>query len=63
VDSVHGDFHSAYQKMGEPIYPSEAQLAELKQAAKLPAPEALRLRHGQLSLTIPSSGLAIVVFR
>jgi xylan 1,4-beta-xylosidase len=49
--------------MGEPIYPTASQLAELKQAVKLAAPEVVRLRHGQLSLTIPSSGLAIVVFR
>jgi xylan 1,4-beta-xylosidase len=63
VDSDHGDFHSAYQKMGEPIYPTASQLAELKQAVKLAAPEVVRLRHGQLSLIIPSSGLAIVVFR
>jgi xylan 1,4-beta-xylosidase len=63
VDSDHGDFHSAYQKMGEPIYPTAAQLAELKQAVQLAAPEVVRLRHGQLSLTLPSSGLAIVVLR
>jgi xylan 1,4-beta-xylosidase len=60
VDSDHGDFHSAYEKMGAPRYPTRAQLHDLRQAAELPAPEIRQLHQRELTLTLPGHGLAII---
>ncbi len=60
VDINHGDVHSAYEKMGSPTYPTQKQIHELQQAAELPAPEAGRVENGQLTLTLPSHGLAVI---
>jgi len=60
VDSDHGDVHSAYEKMGAPTYPSQKQIQELRQNAELPAPEEQRLKNGELRLTLPAHGLAVV---
>jgi xylan 1,4-beta-xylosidase len=60
VDPDHGDVHAAYQKMGAPRYPTQAQIQELKDAGMLPAPEARSVKRGELTLTLPSYGLALV---
>jgi xylan 1,4-beta-xylosidase len=60
VDPDHGDVHSAYQKMGAPRYPTRAQIDELKKASVLTAPKSQRLKNGELTLTLPSYGLALV---
>jgi len=60
VDSDHGDVHSAYAKMGSPQFPTQQQLQELQLAGHLPGPEIARVKHGELSLTLPSYGLAVV---
>ena len=63
VDPNHGDVHSAYEKMGSPAYPSQAQIQQLKKAAELAAPETRNLNNGELTLTLLSYGLAIVEVR
>jgi xylan 1,4-beta-xylosidase len=60
VDSSHGDVHSTYEKMGSPRYPSQAQIQQLKQASAIPPPEEHSLKRGELTLTLPSYGLAVV---
>ncbi|MHB8218254.1 MAG: GH39 family glycosyl hydrolase [Candidatus Sulfotelmatobacter sp.] len=60
VDGEHGDVHSAYEKMGAPRYPSQKQIQELRHDAELPAPEEQRLKNGELRLTLPAHGLAVV---
>src|SRR5437660_4103672 len=60
VDGEHGDVHSLYEKMGAPHYPTQAQVATLRQASQLPAPESRDLRNGELTLTLPSYGLAVI---
>jgi xylan 1,4-beta-xylosidase len=60
VDRDHGDFHPAYEKMGAPRYPTQAQIRELRAALELPAPEIRRLNHGELTLTLPAHGLAVI---
>jgi xylan 1,4-beta-xylosidase len=60
VDSEHGDVHSLYQKMGAPRYPTPAQITALHQAADLPPSETQNLRNGELTLTLPSQGLAVI---
>jgi xylan 1,4-beta-xylosidase len=60
VDSDHGDFHAAYQKMGLPIYPTQMQLQQLRTAAELPQPEVHDLKNGKLTVTLPADGLAVI---
>ena len=58
-----GDMHSAYAKMGSPRYPTQAQIRELRKAAELAAPESRNLRNGELTLTLPSYGLALLTLQ
>lgn len=60
VDHDHGDFHSAYEKMGSPQYPTQAQIRQLQQAADLPPPEDRSIRNGALTITIPAHGLVVI---
>ena len=60
VDPSHGDVHPAYEKMGSPAYPTHAQIQQLKKAAELPAPESHDLKNGEVTVTLPSYGLALV---
>lgn len=63
VDAEHGDFHAAYAKMGSPRYPTASQVQQLRRAAQLPVPETQRFRAGQLTLTLPPYGLALLELR
>jgi xylan 1,4-beta-xylosidase len=64
VDIDHGDFNRAYQKMGSPEYPTVQQIAELKRASKLPEPEIAHLDgNGQITISIPPNGIALVSLR
>ena len=60
VDGEHADPHSMYEKMGAPRYPTHAQIAALRKATQLPAPEDRDLRNGELTLTLPAYGLAVI---
>ncbi len=63
VDHDHGDPHPAYEKMGSPIYPTQAQLQKLRESVKLGAPEIQELKGGELNLTLPPNGLAVIEIR
>ena len=60
VDPEHGDVHALYEKLGAPRYPTQAQIQQLKKAAELPAAEARALKNSDLTLTLPSYGLALI---
>jgi xylan 1,4-beta-xylosidase len=60
VDRDHGDFHDAYEKMGSPRYPTQAQIQDLQSATKLPDPENRKLKNNELTLTLPAHGLAVI---
>jgi len=60
VDPAHGDVHALYEKMGSPSSPTQAQIAQLKQSAELPAPESQAISDGNLTITLPAYGLALV---
>jgi xylan 1,4-beta-xylosidase len=60
VDGEHGDVHPMYEKMGAPSYPTPVEIAALRKAAQLPAPERRDLHNGELTLTVPSYGLAVI---
>lgn len=60
VDRDHGDPHPAYEKLGSPRYPTQAQLKEIRQATELTGPEQRQIKQGELSLEIPANGLAVI---
>ena len=62
-DSGDGSVWAAYEKMGKPRYPTQQQLAELRKAAELPAPEARTFGGKELKLILPPYGLALVEIR
>jgi xylan 1,4-beta-xylosidase len=60
VDRDHGDFHSVYEKMDSPRYPTRAQIQDLRTAAELPDPETRKLNNDELVLTLPAHGFALI---
>jgi xylan 1,4-beta-xylosidase len=60
LDREHGDFHSVYEKMGSPRYPTQAQIQQLRGSAELPAPETRKLTNDGLTLTIPAQSLVLI---
>jgi xylan 1,4-beta-xylosidase len=60
VDRDHGDAHPAYEKMGQPRYPTEEQLKALRQGAQLPPDEIRELTTGDLTLDLAPDGLAVI---
>jgi len=60
LDASHGDVHPAYEKMGSPRYPTQGQIQELRHAAEIPAPEAVDLKRGELAITLPGHGMAVI---
>ena len=63
VDRDHGDPHLAYEKMGSPVYPTQAQLQKLRDAVEIGPPEIQELKGGELSVTLPADGLAVIGIR
>ena len=63
VDPKHGDVHPVYDKMGSPRYPRQAQVRELRKAAELGPPETRDLQGGELTLSLPSYGLALITLK
>jgi xylan 1,4-beta-xylosidase len=60
LDHEHGDFHSAYEKMGAPRFPTPKQIEELRRAADLPPPEKRKIKDAQLTITLPPHALALI---
>ena len=60
VDREHGDFHSVYEKMDSPRYPTRVQIQDLRAAAELPGPETRKLKNDELVLTLPAHGFALI---
>jgi hypothetical protein len=46
--------------MGSPRYPTPSQVRQLRAAAELPVPEVHDLKDGELTLTLPAYGLALI---
>ncbi|HTU34805.1 MAG TPA: hypothetical protein VMF66_13475 [Candidatus Acidoferrum sp.] len=60
VDPSTGDSETAFRKMGSPPYPTQAEMQELRDAAKLPPPSVESVSGHKLKLTVPSYGLEVV---
>jgi xylan 1,4-beta-xylosidase len=63
VDRDHGDVHPAYEKMGQPRYPTQKQTKILQQAAELAPPETRELTQGELTLDLAPNELAVIDLR
>lgn len=63
LDRDHGNVINAFDAMGRPSFPNRAQIAQLRAASRLAAPETVALKGAELALSIPPQGLAIVEMR
>jgi xylan 1,4-beta-xylosidase len=63
VDATHGSLLNAYEAMGRPAYPTQAEIEKLRQAAELPPAEVKALTNGELNLVLPPHGLAVIEIR
>ncbi len=60
VDEAHGNPMTLYKSIGSPRYPTMKQVAALNAASALPPPEHQRLKDGQLDISLPVNGLALI---
>jgi xylan 1,4-beta-xylosidase len=63
LDQDHGNVIKVYDAMGRPPFPSREQIATLRAAAQLAAPETVALSQGRLQLSVPTQGLAVIEVR
>jgi xylan 1,4-beta-xylosidase len=63
ADKGYGAVHDAYEAMGSPTYPTQAQIARLQHAAHLPPAQKLSFTGDQLKITLPPYCLALVEIR
>jgi xylan 1,4-beta-xylosidase len=63
VDANHGSALQRYAQMGRPEYPTPKQWEELRRAAQLSPPEKRPLSQGEIEMTLPPHGLAVVEFQ
>jgi xylan 1,4-beta-xylosidase len=60
IDQDHSNTRAAYERIGKPRYPTEAQVREMNSATALQAPQSLPLKGGHLSLIVPANGFALL---
>jgi xylan 1,4-beta-xylosidase len=63
LDASHGNVIAAFDQMGRPDTPSRAQIAQLRAAGTLAAPEVMDVHNGRFDITIPPQGLVVVELR
>ena len=63
LDAEHGNALRAYDAMGRPSDPTEAQYGQLKRAAQLAPPEERQLSGDELRLTLPPKALDLIEIR
>ena len=60
ADAEHGNTRAAYNKMGSPRYPTQAQIRELNRIADADSTENLRLSKGSIKLQVPVNGIVLL---
>jgi len=60
LDAQHGNALATYGEMGTPASPTQQQYEHLRDAAKLSPPEKLKLKHNQITLTLPPKALDLI---
>jgi xylan 1,4-beta-xylosidase len=63
LDRNQGNVLKAYDAMGRPPYPTVAQIAMLRTAARLAPPQPLSVKAGTLTLDVPAQGLTLIELR
>jgi xylan 1,4-beta-xylosidase len=63
ADGEHGDPRPLYEKMGSPVYPTQAQLQKLREPAAPVTAEVQDLTDGGLTVTLPPNGLAVIAIK
>jgi xylan 1,4-beta-xylosidase len=63
LDANHGSLTNAYAAMGSPVNPTREQIEKLKEAAKLPGPEMVTLKNGELHLHMEPEALLLIEVR
>lgn len=63
LDAEHGNALAAYDAMGTPASPTQQQYEQLQNAAKLGAPQQVKLKGNQITLTLPPKALDLVEVR
>jgi xylan 1,4-beta-xylosidase len=61
VDPDHGNVLKAFDAMGRPAWPSREQIVQLRKAGAMAAAEHTKLKNGELHLTVPAHGMAVVI--
>jgi xylan 1,4-beta-xylosidase len=60
LDATHGSLSATYEELGKPRYPTQAQIAQLRRASEIPAPESQRLQNGRITISLPPQGFALI---
>ncbi|HTZ32949.1 MAG TPA: glycosyl hydrolase family 39 [Methylomirabilota bacterium] len=60
IDADHSNTLAAYQRLGRPRYVTPEQVRQLNQESELAAPESITAEQGQLHLTLPPNGFALL---
>lgn len=60
VDQTHGSLLNAYEAMSRPKSPTLAEIERLREAAQLGSPETEEIEGGQLLISLPPQGLALI---
>lgn len=63
LDETHGNAVAAFDRMGRPDFPTREQIAKLREAGRMGAPESVALQGGKLDLDVPPQGLVVVEVR
>ncbi|HVC17899.1 MAG TPA: glycosyl hydrolase family 39 [Rhodanobacter sp.] len=63
LDETHGNAIALFDRMGRPDSPSREEIARLRAAGKLAAPEQVDVRKGKFEISIPPQGLVVVDLR
>jgi xylan 1,4-beta-xylosidase len=63
LDRGHGNVIAAFDAMGRPSFPTREQITQLREAARLAAPEPVDISDGKLEVRVPTQGLALVEIR
>ncbi|HZX70380.1 MAG TPA: glycosyl hydrolase family 39 [Rhodanobacter sp.] len=60
LDEKHGNAIALFDRMGRPDFPSREQIAQLRAAGKLSAPEQVSVNNGKFDIAIPPQGLVLI---
>ena len=62
LDSTHGSPLHRYSEMGNPVNATPKELEELRRSAELSPAVTKSLSHGEIKITLPPQGLALLEF-